>query len=317
MTRLAVCIGIDEYARDPLKGCIADAGAMDAVLSRHADGSKNFDCRTFRGGPDDLSRSKVTQLAEELFAKNNVDIALFYFAGHGARAQNRGGYLVTQDAAKHDFGFPMIELIGLANKSPAKDKVIVLDCCHAGAANEFLGLGKSIEIEPGVAILAACGTSEYAEEHGGRGVFTRHICSALNGGAADVRGHVTVPATYAYVNEVLGGWKQQPMLHANLGQLAVLRKSQTAVSDELLRDIVVYFKSQDEFHRLSPDHESTSPSADPEKVEVFRRLQRLRAARLVEPNGADHMYDAAMNEESCSLTPLGKFYWHQVKEGKI
>ena len=44
--RRALCVGIDEYGFGPLNGCVNDAERMQAVLSKHQDGSPNFDCKT-------------------------------------------------------------------------------------------------------------------------------------------------------------------------------------------------------------------------------------------------------------------------------
>ena len=38
---------------------------------------------------------------------------------------------------------------------------------------------------------------------------------------------------------------------------------------------------------------------------------------LVRPDDEEHMYYAAMNNKSCSLTAKGQFYWHLAKVGKI
>jgi hypothetical protein len=53
------------------------------------------------------------------------------------------------------------------------------------------------------------------------------------------------------------------------------------------------------------------------KVADFAILQQCRAARLVEPVGAEHIYYAAMERKSCRLTPLGRHYWALAKEKRI
>ncbi len=68
---------------------------------------------------------------------------------------------------------------------------------------------------------------------------------------------------------------------------------------------------------LDPTYEYTDPSAIDANVEIFRILQQMRAARLVVPVGAEHMYDAAMERRPCRLTPLGQFYWRQAKDDLI
>ncbi|MGY4344951.1 hypothetical protein ACVWXM_001415 [Bradyrhizobium sp. GM7.3] len=43
------------------------------------------------------------------------------------------GYTITVDAKKYDEGVAMDDVLALANQSKAKNKVVILDCCHSGA----------------------------------------------------------------------------------------------------------------------------------------------------------------------------------------
>jgi uncharacterized caspase-like protein len=317
MTRLALLVGIDDYPTSRLTGCVMDARAMDELLSRNADGSPNFACRTMLSSNETITRGSLREAAEVLFNKTDVDVALFYFAGHGAWHRNFGGYLVTQDHDPSDEGVSMDKLIALVNQSQAHERLIILDCCHAGAIDDLVATQTPVPLEKNVAVLAGCGPDEYAEERGGRGLFTAHVCGALDGGAADVRGFVTAGGVYAYLNEVLTGWDQQPLLHANLAKLTPIRRADPAVSDEKLRLLTSYFPSADYEYPLDPSYE---PQADPKHEaheEIFSRLQQFRAARLLTPIGTEHMYFAAMESRACRLTPLGQFYWHAVKAGRI
>jgi hypothetical protein len=68
---------------------------------------------------------------------------------------------------------------------------------------------------------------------------------------------------------------------------------------------------------LSKAYEPTELPRDEAKELIFSILQKYRAARLVVPNGAEHLYYAAINNKSCELTPLGQFYWSLVNKGKL
>ena len=57
---------------------------------------------------------------------------------------------------------------------------------------------------------------------------------------------------------------------------------------------------------LDPSYEPTLEPRDPAHEATFAVLQRCRAAKLVEPVGAVHMYDAAAQSKACRLTPLGR-----------
>ena len=43
--RKALCVGINNYPKIPLKGCINDAKEMTRLLSKNFDGSVNFDVK--------------------------------------------------------------------------------------------------------------------------------------------------------------------------------------------------------------------------------------------------------------------------------
>jgi len=43
--RRALCVGIDAYPFGELRGCVADAERMTALLGNHEDGKPNFECR--------------------------------------------------------------------------------------------------------------------------------------------------------------------------------------------------------------------------------------------------------------------------------
>lgn len=310
MSRSALVVGIDSYPRTPLNGCVSDAKAIGRSLARHHDQGLNFQVDTLLSSEAAVTHQALADRVERLFERKN-DVTVFYFAGHGARHAQEG-YLLSQEE-KPRTGLSMTELMRIADASPAKERVIILDSCHAGAASDFAPSG----LEPGVAVLAGCGGNEKAVEAGGRGLFTRHVCDALDGGAADVRGFVTIASVFAYMNEVLTVHEQAPMLHANWRELTKLRRAVPSVSDDHLRRITGFFSRAGDALQLDPSYEPTADPNHPENEASFGILQAYRAARLLEPVGVPHMYDAAMQSLSCQLTPLGRFYWRSVDKGLI
>jgi len=130
--RRALVIGIDDYPSSQLRGCVNDANAIATVLEKNGDGSPNFDVRLLTSPNDSIGRTNLRKAIDELFG-TRCDAALFYFSGHGL-IKSTGGYMVTTDAQRYDEGVSMDELLSLANASLAQDKIIILDCCHSGAA---------------------------------------------------------------------------------------------------------------------------------------------------------------------------------------
>lgn len=116
---------------------------------------------------------------------------------------------------------------------------------------------------------------------------------------------------------MLSVWQQRPLFLASVPRFIALRRATRAISDEHLRRLPALFPDQKADFALDPSYEYTEPSASKDNVEVFRILQQMRAARLVVPVGAEHMYDAAIQSQACRLTPLGQFYWRQARDGLI
>jgi hypothetical protein len=211
-------------------------------------------------------------------------------------------------------------VLTLANKSPVREVVILLDCCHSGAFGQVGSLGEEsnqILLRRGVSVLTASRESEAAFETGVGGVFTSLLCGALEGGAADVLGNVTIAGAYAYVDEALGAFDQRPLFKANVSQLFPLRRCQPAVSRASLRKLPEIFASDGAEPTLGPEYEPTAPEHVAAKVDVMKELQKMRAARLVEPIGCEHLYYAAMERKRVRLTPLGQHYWRLARAKRL
>ncbi len=312
----ALIVGINDYPSAPLLGCVNDANAIAAILESHGDGAPNFGVKKMTSPSSIISRSALREAIERLFADDH-DMALLYFSGHGF-IKSTGGYLVTTDAKKYDEGVSMDEVLTLANQSKAKNRVIILDCCHSGALGSPSITGHNIaQLSEGLSVLTASRDSEKAMEVNGSGVFTSLVVDALNGGAADLRGNITPSSLYAYVDEALGAWDQRPIFKTNVTSFAPLRKIAPKVSFEIMRKITEYFPTPDAEHPLSPTYEDTEPNSIKEKVAIFKNLQKFQSVGLVVPVNAEFMYFAAINSKSCKLTALGYQYWRLVNEKKL
>jgi hypothetical protein len=316
--RRALVVGIDDYPGAPLAGCVNDANALATLLQTHEDGSPNFALKAMTQPSQRITRSALRSALSKLFSDSDeADVALFYFSGHGTE-NNLGGFLVTPDASRYDEGVSLVDVLTLANKSKARECVIILDSCHSG----HLGVVPAIDNEQahlreGVSILTASRAAQEAVESGGRGLFTELVCGALDGGAADVLGSTTVAGVYAYVDQALGPWDQRPLFKASLSKLVSLRNNRPSVPLDILRQLPAWFPTADHLFPLDPSYEPKAEPKDPGPEEIFGHLQRCRASKLVEPVGEEHMYFAAMNRTSCRLTPLGVHYWRLAQSGRI
>lgn len=323
--RIALIVGINYYEHGtPLYGCVDDAHALQAVLARHGDGSVNFDCKLLTGtGPSDrVDRAALKDHIAELF-KAPAEIALFYFAGHG-HIEATGGYLLGTDATRGDDGLPLSDVLTLANASPARNKVVLLDSCHSGIAGTPPTAGNLATLSEGLSVLTASTADQYATEENGRGVFTTLLVDALHGGAANLTGDVTPGSVYAHVDQSLGAWEQRPVFKTNVRQFVSLRRVPPPIELEDLRRLAEFFPTPGSEFQLDPTFEPEvrgrdpgMPAPVPENTRRFAVLQRYNRLNLVVPVDAPHMWHAAMESKSCRLTVLGEHYRRLVEKQRI
>ena len=325
MLRRALVVGIDNYsALENLAGCVNDAQALAPLFARNDDDSPNFDVRTLaaptvRGC---VTRDDLLKALDRLFAPG-VHMSLFYFAGHGEQAGDAADVvLATTDGTRHTPGVRFSEVLDRINACE-QEVAVILDCCFSGAAGGFpAAMIPAAVLRQGVSMLTASRADQTsAETPDGRGQFSAYLEGALEGGAADVLGHLTLAGLYSYLSEAFGPWDQRPMFKANVDQLQDIRRCNPAVPLKTLRELPAWFPAPDCVFPLDPTYEpdkrESALEPHPEHEEVFAQLQKCVAAKLVEPVGADHMYFAAMKCQGCRLTPLGRHYRHMASKGRL
>lgn len=309
--RKGLFIGINHYTHvSPLSGCNNDAMAMASVLERHANGRPNFSSKVLTSAEEDLTHSYMKQQIQSLFS-GDCDVALLYFAGHGQFDTSIDeGLLIPQDFSESVEGIRISDILKWAEDAhQIKNKIIILDCCQAGAAAAMRGLrGGSSVISEGLTILTACKKDQVAMEGRGHGVFTDLLLQALHGGAANVLGKVTPGSVYSFVDNALGAWEQRPVFKTNVSQFVPLREVAPLIAEETLRKLKDWFPDSSFIYPLDPSYEFTDASCDPDKVEIFKQLQKCNRHSLIEPVDAEHMYYAALNSTGCRLTALGAYY---------
>lgn len=171
---------------DPLKYAHSDAEEIASVLSQPKCG---FSTKLIKAGVQASEiRSSLYSMAE---ACSPSDSFLCYFSGHGVL--ERGELMLLLDHTEPDkllgTSLPVADIIRAVSFCAAKNKFIILDCCHAGAVVNMIGLkdgSKKLMQEVGVPtesflILMASGRLERAREVDYlKGSFlTKRICQAL------------------------------------------------------------------------------------------------------------------------------------------
>lgn len=318
--RKALVVGIDHYANvSPLYGCVNDSFKVNAMLDRHADGSVNFGVKhlTATGPTDVVDRDGLRGSIDELFAGDG-EVSLLYFAGHG-HIETTGGYLCASDVKTGNDGVPLAEIMTMANNSKFRNRIIILDSCHSGVAGGSALQQNVAEIREGVTILTASTAEQYATEEEGAGVFTSLLVDALGGAAANLIGEVTPGSVYAHIDQSLGAWAQRPVFKTNVTRFISLRKVRPLLELDELRRISEFFPTAGFNFQLDPTYEPERynaleairlgiPAPDPKHNAVFAILQKYNRVGLLVPEGAPHMWHAAMGSKAVRLTALGEHY---------
>jgi len=324
MMRKALVVGIDHYAHiSGLHGCVNDALSVKAVLERHGDGRVNFGVATLTatGTSSSISRGDLKDRIDELF-RDDSDIALLYFAGHG-HIEATGGYICASDCKRGDDGVSLGEVLALANGSKAKNKVIVLDSCFSGIAGTPAGQAAA-QLNEGLTILTASTKDQYASEENDSGIFTFLFVDALDGAAGNLVGDVTPGSVYAHIDQSLGPWRQRPVFKTNVKTFVSLRKVRPPIELADLQRLTEFFPKRDFEFQLDPAFEpeltgrrAGAPGPNPANTKKFAVLQKYARVGLVIPVGAQHMWHAAMESRTCKLTCLGEHYRRLIEDRLI
>ena len=332
MARRSLIIGINDYGGgcNDLHACVADAEAMTAVLARHKDNEKNFDCLTWLDKTDKgeaITRGALRAALTNLFAFDG-DV-LLYFSGHGFLSPT-GGLLCTSDAVKDDWGVPMLEVVSLAIRSKARQILIVLDCCHAGdLANSAYSKGGDgtnplAILRENMTVIAASRADEGAIEVGGHGLFTGALVDALEGGAADHMGFVSAPALYTYVSRRFTAWDQRPVFKTSATEIFDVRHCEPLISRLQLFRLPELFPRATDLYRLDPDYEpedefgNVKDPIDKQKVGIAGLLKSYRDAGLLKASDAGlQFFWVARQSKTVELTARGQEYWWLVVNDKI
>jgi len=324
MTRAALIVGIDYY-QDPanrLKNCVDDAHEIKQALRHHFDGTANFECRLLTA-TSDRDRVDSACLSHEVstFFRQPAEVLFFYFAGHGWPGIGGATVLAATDN-NPGHGIPLQSILTEANNSPARNKVIMLDCCHAGG---FYPQGQWPQMNNGVTLLAACSRDQSAiEEDAKGGVVTSLLCDGLQGQAADILGYVTAANLYGHIDRSLSFFAlQRPVFMTHVDTFQSLRRCKPLVELPDLRTISKLFPVRGHKFGLDPTYEPEMrgrdqgmPPPDPVNVATFKILQSFNRCGLVKPS-EESMWHSAMKKGHCYLTAQGEFYRQLASEDRL
>jgi hypothetical protein len=197
----------DEHNLQTLKGPVKDIAVLNRALVDRDSGL--FDDVDVTLLPETTSSRAIRALGRFFGTATREDVLLVYFSGHGKLDQSGRLHLCMQDTDSTDLlstAVSSARINEFADASRARNVVIVLDCCHAGA---FRGgeLGEAVA-GPGRYVLTSCRGTQLANDatvDNGTSYFTQHLVDGLIQAAADQDGdgYVTFSDLYAYVDQRL------------------------------------------------------------------------------------------------------------------
>lgn len=206
----AVVIGIGRYQESELNlgAAAADAHAMASLL----------------GSPELTGGYKVRLLADEKATRVSIaralsdmkatcgpnDTAVFFYSGHAFRDRSGTPYLFPHDgqrAVLEDTGYSLSRVFAIMREMTARQKILILDCCHSGAVSEqVLASAKGADERglsedqlrrmmsgSGLVVLSSSQGDQLSwEDNGpggsGLGFFTKHLLAGLKGQADRIWG---------------------------------------------------------------------------------------------------------------------------------
>lgn len=175
------------------------------------------------------SQLKAALLSAEIGPNDRI---LVYFSGHGTLIEGQT-YLVPSDAREQnrkESCYPVSELHDLLKTCACHQKMLVLDCCHAGGelsaalqipdGNQLIDAANVDDI-PGCVVMASSSKRQQSLEWPARkqGLFSYWFCKGLEGGA-DENGNdeLTFDELYKYTEQ-----------HVSRTARQVFKRRQTAV----------------------------------------------------------------------------------------
>ena len=237
MIRDALVVGINTYQDDNLRDLNApaiDAEAIAQILEKYGkfnvwrlpeaidpDTKKPYIAKS-----NELSLIELQEAIEKLFNpqdKRVPDTALFYFSGHGVR-QNKAvqeGYLGASNV-RPQIGFNGLSLQWLRRllqKSPIKQQIVWLDCCHSG---ELLNFDEAYPGTEGLArdqfFIASSRAFEKSLEdlETSYSVLTKYLLSGLDPNRCPKK-WITSDNLTVFINENLQNENQRPVI-LNFGE---------------------------------------------------------------------------------------------------
>lgn len=190
--RIALIVGVSKY--EPCTGLhnlsapVNDAQRVYEVLAKYGGFDELYPLPLANGKVDGSGWVTAQELRAKLHEVLNpqladeVELAVFYFSGHGVNPDGQVAYLSASDKP---WAVAISHIAKLAKHSAVKNLCIWLDCCHSGEMLEFSDL-----TDKGFCVVAASHADGEALAAEGNSLLTNLLCEALtplNGNPPEIR----------------------------------------------------------------------------------------------------------------------------------
>ncbi len=204
MRKVAFLVANDTFPEDQtipsLRYTQNDATALKEVLEDPE--SCGFETKIYLNETSQTILVDLERISKEL---SKDDIILFYYSGHG-RLSGKDLCLISRESRTTSLRATSIkahEVLAYLQDSRARRRVLILDCCHAGAIGHVFKGGDAESALAGLAqgfgsyVLTASTAIQLAEERekDGHGIFTKALIDCLREGSKE---SITVNDWYEY-----------------------------------------------------------------------------------------------------------------------
>ena len=241
--RWALLIGVNDYGfATPLRFCVRDMEAYQETLVRHGgyapenvfllvDSSDDRSRQPSRGNIYNTLQRICSQAGEN-------DTILVAFSGHGELDGDGYAYLMPSDGSIESLavtGLPVAQIHQLLIGSPARQKILIVDACHAGgkrgAATFDLGRVPDFPAGEGFVEMLSCRSDEvsWEDEEKRHGLFSYYLLDGITGGKADRGpegnrdGYVSVSEAMSHVEGNLRDHFRKNRKYSGRSQTPVIR----------------------------------------------------------------------------------------------
>lgn len=304
MGKFALLIGNSRFADGRLPALLApmdDVEAFKAVL-KDAD-IAGFDSAVVATNHDlEAVRADIIDLLDERKAD---DLVLIYYTGHGITDIHGDLYLALANSTANKPAAKSLEAKFLRerlDKCAARRQILILDCCHSGAA---VAGGKDSGVRPALAntpldpegfgcfVLASSAANQVSIEMDGVSYFTKYLVEGLREGkAAPDKQKISISDLAQYTKECLriNGVPMQPQYSPGNDELFIARNPRYAPPIDpqiiaMLEDI------SDVHHRLWAVGELVGLARKDESVHLRKGIAKILSERKKKEKHTD-VWDA-------------------------